>query len=261
MNWDQIVQKLEPYIVKIETPAGSGTGFLCVYNEEKTWCGIATALHVVDDADDWRQPIKIHHTMSGVSSFLKEGQRVIYTDWKTDSAVILFQKGDLPFPEQLIPLLPSDRKIALGCEVGWLGFPAIEPWTLCFFSGNVSARQEHRNAYLIDGVAINGVSGGPVAYSDGTDGVQIVGIVSAYKANRSTGEALPGLLIAQDVSHFHDVVQHIRTIDDARHKKDELEDEQQPNPDESRKKPNPKIQRSEQGAAGATATSPSVEDV
>jgi hypothetical protein len=199
--------------------------------------------------------------MSGVSSFLKEGQRVIYTDWKTDSAVILFQKGDLPFPEQLIPLLPSDRKIALGCEVGWLGFPAIEPWTLCFFSGNVSARQEHRNAYLIDGVAINGVSGGPVAYSDGTDGVQIVGIVSAYKANRSTGEALPGLLIAQDVSHFHDVVQHIRTIDDARHKKDELEDEQQPNPDESRKKPNPKIQRSEQGAAGATATSPSVEDV
>jgi hypothetical protein len=249
MNWDQIVQKLEPYIVKIETPDGSGTGFLCVYNEEKTWCGIATALHVVDGANDWQQPIKIHHTSSGKNSFLKEGQRVIFTDLKTDSAVILFEKGDLPFPEQLIPLLPSDRKIALGCEVGWMGFPAIEPWTLCFFSGNVSARQDHRNAYLIDGVAINGVSGGPVAYSDGTDGVQIVGTVSAYKANRSTGDALPGLLIAQDVSHFHDVAKHIRTIDDARDKKDVLEDEQQPDPSEGRKKPSHKTKQSEQGVA------------
>lgn len=223
MEWDQIVKKIEPYIVKIETPTGSGTGFLCVYNENKTWCGIATALHVVDYANDWQQSVKIHHTVSGKSSFLKENQRIIFTDWKTDSAVILFELGDLPFPEQLIPLLPSDRKISIGCEVGWMGFPAIEPWTLCFFSGKVSATQESRKAYLIDGVAINGVSGGPVVYSNGTDGVQIVGTVSAYKANRSTGDALPGLLIAQDVSHFHDVVQHIKSLDDARTKKLELE--------------------------------------
>src|SRR5262249_320541 len=31
----------------------------------------------------------------------------------------------------------------------------------------------------------------------------IIGCVSAYHANRATGEALPGLLRAQDVSHFH----------------------------------------------------------
>jgi secreted trypsin-like serine protease len=78
-------------------------------------------------------------------------------------------------------------------------------------------------AYLIDGVAINGVSGGPVIFSSDTDGVQFVGIVSAYRASRNRGEALPGLLVAQDVSHFHGVVQQVRTWDEANKKKAELE--------------------------------------
>ena len=59
MNWDQVVQKVTPYVVKIETPAGSGTGFLFAYNEDHSWCGVATALHVVSAADEWQQPIKI----------------------------------------------------------------------------------------------------------------------------------------------------------------------------------------------------------
>lgn len=48
MNWEQVVQKVTPYIFKIETPAGHGTGFLYLYNDNKTWCGVSTALHVVD---------------------------------------------------------------------------------------------------------------------------------------------------------------------------------------------------------------------
>jgi len=35
MNWDQVVQKVTPYIVKIETPTGYGTGFLSFYNTDK----------------------------------------------------------------------------------------------------------------------------------------------------------------------------------------------------------------------------------
>ena len=226
MNWDQIVTKITPYIVKIETQSGHGTGFLFMYNENKTWCGVATAMHVVTQADEWQQPIRIRHYASDQFVFLKENERVIFKDWKTDSAVILFLKGDLPLPEQLIPLLPTDAVINIGVEVGWVGFPAVAPFDLCFFSGNTSARQEYRKAYLIDGVAINGVSGGPVLYSTGTEGVQIVGTVSAYQANRATGEALPGLLVAQEVSHFHDVASHIRSIDEANKKKIEFEDSQ-----------------------------------
>lgn len=223
MNWDQVVKKVSPHVVKIETPSGHGTGFLLLYNDTGVWCCIATAEHVVAHADDWQQPIKINHLHTGKTAFLKQEDRVIYRDWKTDSAVVLFLKGDLQLPQIPITLLPMGQLIDIGAEVGWLGFPTIAANNLCFFSGNVSARQEFRNAYLVDGVAINGVSGGPVLHLTETDGVQIVGTVSAYSANRATGEALPGLAIAQDVSHFHDVANHIHSIDDANRKKAEFE--------------------------------------
>ncbi len=90
MNWNQVFNEIKPYIVKIETPAGSGTGFLCLYNDDKHWCGIATALHVVEHADEWQQPIKIMHQGSPDTIFLKEPNRVIFSDWKTDSAIIFF---------------------------------------------------------------------------------------------------------------------------------------------------------------------------
>lgn len=223
MNWDQVVQKVTPYIVKIETPTGYGTGFLSLYNDDKTWCGISTAAHVVSDADEWQKPIRIRHHESGAVTYLQSDQRVIFIDFTTDSAVILFFKGDFQLPEFPIALFPVGTPIGIGVEVGWLGFPNIQSSTLCFFSGNVSARQEFRNAYLIDGVSIHGVSGGPVLFRHETDGVQIIGTVSAYHANRATGEALPGLLIAQDVSHFHDVLQRVRSIDEANKKKREFE--------------------------------------
>jgi hypothetical protein len=223
MNWDQIVQKVTPHIVKIETQSGHGSGFLFMYNENKSWCGIATAAHVLYQADKWKQPIQIFHSESNQTLLLQANERVITIDWETDSAVLLFNKVELPLPQDLIPLLPSSSPLNIGLEVGWLGFPAIESFTLCFFSGIISARQDFRKAYLIDGVAINGVSGGPVLYSTGTEGIQFIGTVNAYKANRVTGEALPGLLIAQDVSHFHGVLQHVRSIDEANKKKQELE--------------------------------------
>lgn len=228
MNWDDIVKKVSPHIVRIETQSGHGSGFLFLYNDTKTWCGVATALHVLYHADKWKQPIQIYHSESRKTLFLKEDKRVITTDWDTDSAVLLFEIGDFPLPQNLIPLLPSSSPLSIGLEVGWLGFPAIESFTLCFFSGIVSARQDFRKAYLIDGVAINGVSGGPVLYSTGTEGIQFIGTVNAYKANRVTGETLPGLLIAQDVSHFHDVLQQVRSQDEANKKKQEFEKSKQP---------------------------------
>ena len=227
MNWDQIVEKITPHIVKIETQSGHGTGFLSLYNQDKSVCGVATALHVVSEADDWQQPIRIRHHLSSETVFLEASHRVIYTDWDTDSAVILFRKNDFPFlPENPINLLPSEAIISIGFEVGWLGFPAVAPYDLCFFSGNISAKQESRKAYLIDEVAINGVSGGPVIHATEADRIQIVDTVSAYHANRATGETLPGLLIAQDVSHFHDVTDHVQSIDEANRKKAESQESQ-----------------------------------
>jgi hypothetical protein len=217
MNWNTIVEKVAPYVVKIETPRGHGTGFLCLYNQNKSFLGIATASHVVSYADEWQQPIRIHHFPSGKTIFMKEDDRTIFSDPETDSAVILFPPGELGLPQELIPLLPSSASLDIGTEIGWLGYPSLAANTLCFFSGNVSARSDH--SYLIDGVAINGVSGGPVIYSNDTEGVQFVGTVSAYMSNRATGDVLPGLAIAQDVSHFHDMISFIRNLDEAREKK------------------------------------------
>jgi Trypsin-like peptidase domain len=224
MNWHQIVKVISPYIFKIETPRGHGTGFLCLYNETKTLVGIATAHHVIDEADQWQEPIRIRHHESNTTVLLKEADRFILGSQSTDSAVILFQPGILELPKMTIPLLPSDKRLKIGVEIGWLGFPAMEPHTLCFFSGNISARQRHRHAYLIDGVAINGVSGGPV-FDDGEDGrnPRIIGTIAAYIANRVTGDTLPGLAYAQDVSHFHDITSKIKSLDEANRQKEQLE--------------------------------------
>jgi hypothetical protein len=149
MNWETVVRKISPYVVKIETPDGSGTGFLFVYNSDKRWCGIATGLHVVREANDWQKPIKIYrHDFSNPPLFLPEAQRIIFIDYPTDSAVILFPTAaDLKSPNELVELRPVNSDIAIGVELGWLGFPALAPYTLCFFSGNVSARQADRKAY------------------------------------------------------------------------------------------------------------------
>lgn len=216
MDWNQIVERVTPLIVKIETPAGHGTGFVCYYDETRNLCGIATAHHVVEHAERWQQAMRIHHFPSSKFAFLKEADRVIFFDQQKDSAFILMEVGELDFPENLIQLLPTDNRLPIGAEVGWLGYPAMGPDTLCFFSGNVSAWQGFRHAYLIDGVAINGVSGGPVVYSTPTEGVQIVGTISAYMPNQAIGGSLPGLSVAQDVSHFHDIASKMRNFVEAR---------------------------------------------
>lgn len=223
MEWSQIVEKVSNYVVKIETQSGHGTGFICFSNDSKTLYGIATASHVVEDAESWKQPIKITQETTRKFQFLQDSERVIFLDNNKDSALILVPNKDIEFPEDLIQLYPRDKTLGLGIEVGWLGYPGIAANTLCFFSGNISAAQPNQNAYLIDGVAINGVSGGPVFHSTGTEGVQFVGTVSAYRPNFNVSGALPGLLIAQDVSHFHTSIKVVRTITEAQNKKAELQ--------------------------------------
>jgi hypothetical protein len=224
MSWDVAVGIVGPHVVKIETPTSQGTGFLALYNADKSWCGIATAAHVVNHADAWQQPIKIRSSQPPDKfTFLNSTERVIFLDTVNDSAIILFLKGDLQLPEVPITLMPVDQPCAIGADVGWLGYPTIEPYTLCFFAGAVSAHKAGSHTYLIDGVAIHGVSGGPVFHCAVPGEVRIIGCVTAYHANRATGEALPGLLGAQDVSHFHSVAEHIQTIDEAHAAKAEFE--------------------------------------
>src|SRR5580704_15440278 len=186
MEWHGQVDLVSPHVVRIETPSGHGTGFLCMYSTNKRLCGVATAYHVVQDPDYWQQPIRICHDDSEKPRFLKEDERVIFGRAPNDSAVILFPKFDLNLPEEPIPLMPADRFLRIGVEAGWLGYPAVATRTLCFFSGAISARRG--DSYFIDGVAINGVSGGPVFAhvtfdDDPTGKLRVIGVISAYYPN------------------------------------------------------------------------------
>ena len=222
MEWFEAVEKVAPYVVKIETPRGHGTGFLCLFNGNRNLCGIATAFHVVEHADEWQEPIRLVHDGSPAPAFLTEGERVIFSNEGNDSAGILFPPGKLHLPQDLIPLIPVDRFAKVGVEVGWLGYPSVAPQNLCFFTGNISATAT--NAYFIDGVAINGVSGGPVFYRWGKD-IFILGTISAYYPNvRGTGNTLPGLSFAQGVAHFHQTIAQIRSLEEAREAQKEQSD-------------------------------------
>lgn len=194
---------------------------MCLRNEDQTAIGIATAYHVVEHADKWQQPLRIRRPGAKLNHFVPDSIRAILTDPITDSAVILIFVAnlELDLPKSLIQLLPLEKSLPIGVEVGWLGYPSMVDETLCFFAGNISAKM--RSSYLIDGVAINGVSGGPVLYSTGTDGLQIVGSISAYLPN-SAGSGSPGLSIAQDVSHFNNTALYMKSVDEARRQKVEM---------------------------------------
>jgi hypothetical protein len=215
MNWYEAVSLLTPHVVRINTPTSSGTGYLLLNSRNGALCAIATAAHVVDHAHYWEQLLRITGAASGNTKLLRPSDRAILTDSAKDTAVILFDPKDLGLPADPIPLIEEGKVLRVGVSIGWLGFPAIPSADLCFFTGTVSALLETHNAYFVDGVAINGVSGGPAFFAAGDQPIMI-GVVSAYMPNRATGETLPGLGIVRDVSHFHQVVRDLRSMDEAK---------------------------------------------
>jgi hypothetical protein len=202
MTWSATYRNVLPYVVAIETPEGSGTGFMFAYNAKKSIVAFATAAHVVEHAHEWKLPIKLRHHVTQKEVFVPEPEWIILLDRRRDSASVLIANGHLKLPPDQPPMIDSTKYKPIGIEVGWVGYPSIAHPNLCFFSGRISAFLQKDDSYLIDGVAINGVSGGPVFVQSKDDVPQVIGTVSAYMPNRIRGDALPGLLRAQDVTSF-----------------------------------------------------------
>jgi hypothetical protein len=214
-HWYDVVERATPYVVRITTPGGSGTGFVISHSSTQPICAIATAAHVIEHSHYWEQPIRIEHHASKGSLLLRHPERSIIINSSNDTAVVIFAKADVAFPGDALGLVPEGKVVKIGVEVGWLGFPAVSPRNLCFFSGRVSAWLPDEHAYLIDGVSINGVSGGPTLFRV-EGGPWIVGVVSAYIPNRATGETLPGLAVVRDVSQFYETVRDFKSFFDAK---------------------------------------------
>jgi hypothetical protein len=214
MEWHEGVDIIAPHIVRIAMPRGTGTGFLVSHGKTNAIVGIATAAHVVDHAHYWEEPIRIEHTASGGSLVIRQNQRAVFLDSKRDTAAVLFDKGNLALPTESLGLAPHKMYLKTGNEIGWLGYPAIST-DLCFFGGRISAWLDTEGAYLVDGVAINGVSGGPAFHLTGGS-LLIMGVVSAYMPNRATGETLPGLGVVRDVSQFHELAPTFASLEAAK---------------------------------------------
>lgn len=214
ISWHQAVDIVCEHIVRISAPQGQGTGFLVSVGPEQV--AIATAAHVIDEAHYWEQPIRIDHPFSKGSVLLRHTGRAIWLDGNRDTAAILFEKGQLPFPAKTLPLPQRGSHLKVGNPAGWLGFPAIAREKLCFFSGTISNWTEAENTYLVDGVAISGVSGGPAFHIFGDTPI-LIGVVSAYMPNVSSGETLPGLSVVRDVAQFHELGEQYRSLEQAKH--------------------------------------------
>ncbi|MFH1069205.1 MAG: trypsin-like peptidase domain-containing protein [Candidatus Glassbacteria bacterium] len=217
MTWWQAVEQIEPHVVRISTPRGSGSGFMISNGRKNEICGIATAAHVVDQAHYWEEPIRIDHVSTGKYMVVRRDERAVLLDLNRDTAAILFHRAELSLPATPLPLPPKDTFLKVGNEIAWLGFPAIPAANLCFFTGHVSAWINAQSAYLVDGVAINGVSGGPAfLWQEGKPAfVVVMGVVSAYVPNRATGEVLPGLSIVRDVAQFQELAPTFASLDQA----------------------------------------------
>jgi hypothetical protein len=215
MAWADAVERIAAHVVRVCTPNATGTGFLVSRSRVGGPCGVATAAHVVSDAHEWEHPIRIEHPASGKQLVVKSPDRVILLDSVRDTAAIVFYQADLPLPQATLKIAPENHAVKVGVDVGWVGFPVVSSDNMCFFGGRVSCHLPKQNAYLVDGVAINGVSGGPT-FIWAADEVHIVGVVTAYLPNTSDGISMPGLALVADVTQFHEVIKHFDKIDKQR---------------------------------------------
>jgi hypothetical protein len=198
LPWDKVVDRVTPIVFRVYAGRSAGTAFVVALGSEKETsrnCAIlATADHVLADSVDTADKVRL------VSA---DRQRIFDADideiriqplgTKIHDTMLILLKSKNPILEHddLLPMMQWDLMMPKGAEIGWLGYPGITEPELCFFHGHVSGHWHEPPTYLIDGVAINGVSGGPAF----DNRAHLVGLVSAYIPNRvAPHTTLPGLM-------------------------------------------------------------------
>lgn len=218
MDWKSEILKIKPFMFKISTPSGHGTGFL-IFKNDQNICGVATAFHVISHAVEWNEPIKLMQFSTGIEKFLPydPSARVIKFDAQKDLALIMFTNDDFNLDEALPELVDVGTIVDQGTEIGWNGFPVLAPNDLCFFSGYISCRLNGDDSYLVDGVSIHGVSGAPAFFLDkDSKKMKICGLISQYFPNQSTGQSLPGLAKIRSVTPLKQECENLKSMDEAR---------------------------------------------
>jgi hypothetical protein len=155
---------------------------------------LATADHVLAASVDTAEKVRlVSADRQKVFDADMDEIRVQPLGSKAHDTMLVLLKSKKPILEQekLLPMLRWDLVMPKGAPIGWMGYPGITEPELCFFHVHVSGFVNEPPTYLIDGVAVNGVSGGP-AFDNRS---HLVGLVSAYIPNRINAHTtLPGLM-------------------------------------------------------------------
>jgi len=203
LSWSQAVSQMKQNLVKVSTVGGGyGSGFLIPPPEKApgNLC-VLTAFHAIKHAYETGATIVIESAVASGKIVLPSRARSVFVAVDRDQAIISFN-GPKDFEKlHTVTFLSKDRHCIPGVELGWLGFPGLKVSqnVPCFLSGHVSAYIEEAEAYLVDGVSIHGLSGGPVFYCD--DGkVVLAGIVTNYFPNAVNNQAWPGLAMFRTIN-------------------------------------------------------------
>jgi hypothetical protein len=198
-GWVEAAKILVPHMVKLEIPNSQGSGFfIAVATEGKAKCAvIATAAHVIGHACKWSEPIIVTGYKRTVT--LMPDQYLTQINESLDLAILEVPWDAVDFPAIPLPTTNPKDEFPAGYPVAWCGFPNMANDINCLFSGHISASVVSAGDYLVDGVVIHGVSGGPAFICDNGH-VTIIGLLSQYLPNRETGESLPGLGVIKRIN-------------------------------------------------------------
>ncbi|MCH8344508.1 MAG: trypsin-like peptidase domain-containing protein [Planctomycetes bacterium] len=185
--------------------------------EGNRWLAVATARHVVEDlpttevrwrltrhAEDGEQPRVAELKTHGLAELSDEWPLVRPMRPGYDAAAFCvpnlcadgrpFVEDDESLPRVLAPEIILNP----GNNVAWAGYPLfverdLGAPQLCFYRGSIAATITSAEVpiYLVDGHVAQGVSGGPVWYSN-ENGHRVVGVVSGYRPHGEP-QAMAGL--------------------------------------------------------------------
>lgn len=198
MAWDKVVDRVARIVFRLLAGDWAGTCFAVsigtLPQSEATYYMFATAWHVVKDITGSQQPIymvaaddkTVCEAKAGCYAVFRLGSEVF------DTALIMVRSPEaIVSLSDLLPIFPPESQLPRGTEIGLVGFPGIVGSEFCFFTGTISGYLNSPPSYLVDGVAISGVSGGPAF----DNRAQIIGLVSSYIPNQvNEYMTLPGLL-------------------------------------------------------------------
>lgn len=204
LEWHQAVEIMKKNLVRIESEGSVGSGVRfkvpSKVSGEYNHC-ILTANHVINDSYDKKSEIKFSHENSRSTTWSIPIWRIVRNQ-PHDHALVLFNcKDEMPTLVDY-DVLSADSHFKAGVEIGWLGYPSIcgRSDVACFSHGHISAYLESEEAYLVDGVSIHGMSGGPAFVCENNGSVVLAGVVTNYFANkRPTGEVLPGMAMFRTI--------------------------------------------------------------